>query len=532
MNPALIYCFLTLVFPFLALANEPLRPTNLSQFGIEKEQKYYRVPGAQVVWVDFQRMRADFPGLKNFSDAAIENWIFESFAFVSESQLRLRGIRSSDFIIDANQVRTFSHPDRYRRASLAQAFIEGKPSGLVDLKGSGHIGDSRFLGKNAFNIEKQIRFYEESAEDPQFRDQLLARDHSDGLMSLGEGIAEVSRQQALQALFDIHKNNQQTVESYFLIDLGFDILKPGGEKIPAGIIGRQSHIRGRNAEDRSGFYKDDHGKFQRSASGARIDMGGVQIVHPLLQQNFVFYGDSDNPQNSKPWSEGHRVARLFRERSRTNIFEARHEVYSHIQEMLKPVLTAWNALRWSADLERGRALQQFGFLTQVEDEQKEIAEIRLQELASEKPEVFIQSARAFISDRENSLYRFFLFLYKVPLDFSVLEPALIEVMGEAPQNRLHDYNREYILKFLTGKKLWKDDVRTVHALLNLTSENAALSDLPWLATEQLKKMHAFHDSQVISRLKQISNPTVTQRRLIYLLQSQSVGLCSEAVKNP
>lgn len=92
--------------------------------------------------------------------------------------------------------------------------------GLVDLKGTGIM--SARLAENQetdFNAMKGL-------ESSEMKDNLLkylrTKDHSDGMGSLGEMIAEVTRQKAIQDSFELynatHNTGFQTVENYFIID--------------------------------------------------------------------------------------------------------------------------------------------------------------------------------------------------------------------------------------------------------------------------------------------------------------------------
>jgi len=337
-------------------ADEKLRPKDLSAFpdSTTTPQKHYRVKGASVAWVNYDRVRADFPDVSKMSNPQIDHWILENFAYISQSQLELREIRSSNFEIEAG-TRTFHHPPQYLRASIAEATHDGAKSGLVDLKGTGFGLVSRYDGttkqKAAYGVAMMIA---NPAERQKVLDELRTAGHSDGLMSLGEAFAEISRQQAVQKSFDIHNRKHgsgfETVENYFAIDLGFEILRNGKETIRASILGRQAHIRMSSEAHQQvkrrfppEIYTDNHGNMQLSDSGAAVDFGGVTIRETSLRQTFgtppVDLAEEE-PQKANAWKYGHDTAKAYVDKLKHDPNGARDLVHQHIQSMLAPVQDA------------------------------------------------------------------------------------------------------------------------------------------------------------------------------------------------
>ncbi len=129
-------------------------------------------------------------------------------------------------------------------------------------------------------------------------------------MSFGEAIAEASRQQAAQYLFDINGTEFETVETYAIIKLPFDILK-ANEQIPAALYLRQSHVgRFAGLNVPPNIYTDNFGGRQKTNHQTAVDFGGVILRDPLAG---VLSEESalENPQMSKAWRWGHEAARAF-----------------------------------------------------------------------------------------------------------------------------------------------------------------------------------------------------------------------------
>ncbi len=335
-------CVLALALAVAALpspANEPVKAKSKSAYTKLTEQKFYRLKHAKVAWVDFDLMRADFPELRKLSDAEIEGWILDQFGFISEMQLKLRGLRVSDFEV-TEESRIFYHPTNYDRAAVAPAELGGKSIGMIDLKGDGLSNEKK--------LAPQLKEAAELTAAGKDLTGLYTQGHDDGVASLGEAISEVTKQRAIQAGYDLGYAKGQTVEHYFIIDSGFDIFKPGG-KIPAAIIGRQPCIVGNNFKGTEAIklYSDDHGGFQRSITGSTRDYGGHIIQIDELKIKFAVLpgGDPKNPQASRSWAEGHDTAVRFRSKAESNIFEARGEIYKHLDTMLVPLGSRWKKVR-------------------------------------------------------------------------------------------------------------------------------------------------------------------------------------------
>ncbi|MBK7843463.1 MAG: hypothetical protein IPJ71_07175 [Bdellovibrionales bacterium] len=333
-----------------ALTNEIIRPKSIDDFSEKRFQTHFRIPAARVAWANYLRLRSDFPQLRHYTDDQIDLWIVESFAYLSELQLLLRGIRTSEYSPDLGQRKIFAHPDKYYRASVAPAGITSSlessageaNAGVVDLKGTGT--------SNQKEVENQVREFQRIQAAPASEtktdslNKLRILGHRDGMMSLGEAIAEVSRQVAIQKAFDVHNAKYgtyfQTVESYFIIALDIDILKEGGRKVPSGIVGRQAHWRGSSGlETPRTIYTDDFGGKQGTVYESSVDFGGAIIRHPELQDSFgsILTDKDPDPQASNAWQYGHDTAFYVSQVVQHDYKEARRAVDAHISTMLAPI---------------------------------------------------------------------------------------------------------------------------------------------------------------------------------------------------
>lgn len=320
-------------------ANEFYRPRAVSELHKDHyKQHSVWVDGARVAYLNVAALKRDFPQLEGFSYEQLEGWVLKNFAYMSVLQLSLNGFRNTPIPFRGDVRKIGYRPPTYGRAAVYEARLGDAVLGLVDVKGCGNSHDRK--------VNQQLNAFSSAANQQQI-DKLRVSDHSDGLMSLGEAIAETTRQIATQMLFDMHnvenRTNFQTVETYFVIALPFRILKDHGHSIPAALYGRQAHWgRGNSNPVPSSILVDYHGGNQRSYTHSAIDFGGVLIRDKRLAHNFgVLWGDGSDPQSSKPWAWGHDTAEAF-VRGDTNA------VYRHIDEMVGPIKDDWEKVRESA----------------------------------------------------------------------------------------------------------------------------------------------------------------------------------------
>jgi hypothetical protein len=301
-----------------------------------------RVPGAKVAYHNRAALERDFPFVKKLSDQGLEDWILDEFAFISKAQHALNDIRNSPIPVPeklrAKENRKIGYrPLGYGRAAVLPVHdprASSRPV-LVDVKGIGH----HIKAWEAVN--EQISDFKNATTQADI-DNIHIEDHSDGLMSLGEAIAELTRQQAAQKLFEEHnaKHNTslQTVDTYFIIALPFSILKAAGQELQAALYGRQAHMGRSNGYDvPTNIYTDHRGDRQSDwLHSAAVDFGAVLIKDPRLQGNFGSDDQApDDPQRSKAWRYAHEVADAF---SRTYNPDL-SAIERHLKEMLKPLLS-------------------------------------------------------------------------------------------------------------------------------------------------------------------------------------------------
>ncbi len=353
------FALLILAFlPTLSWANDRFRPERPEEmpYGTRVEDTL-SVPGTKAIFVNFRAMRRDFPGLSKLSDRQIVEFVESHFNRIGSRQPRLDGIRQTPIPVDrsAAPLQGFRSPGAYRSLHFfvpspdAESAASGETIN-VDLKGSGFgpISDGEIL--------EMLKIHREAmgAKDPELRrkrlDELVDSAHSDGL-SDHTSIAELTRLEALQKLADIRnfetRSDHQVSEVYFLLRYPFDILRSGGQKVPAIAIGRQTSF-GRTLFDTSkrripdDLYRDKKGLKQRTFSNAAIDAGGMLITGEPLRENFGLHpgGHEERTETFKPVTYAKETADA--------LGHAPYSVYAHLEQMLAPVMDRWRALPDSA----------------------------------------------------------------------------------------------------------------------------------------------------------------------------------------
>lgn len=248
-------------------ANEIHRPKTPTELPIGTgKDRGYRVKTAKVAIFNRVALERDFPRLAGQSDAEIEAWILDNFAYINVHQLKLTGIRNTKIDFDHNDQKDFFIPPGVGRGAVVETRDH---SGMVDLKATGNSS------WNKDSVSSVIKLAHSSAEGLY---KARERDHSSGLETYDVAGAEYLRQFEIQNDYD-HRNQKgrvrhETVESYFLIDYGFNLIYPNRE-IPAFMHARQAHF-GRTANNRPLIDEiyNDRGEFQESYTEARIDFGG------------------------------------------------------------------------------------------------------------------------------------------------------------------------------------------------------------------------------------------------------------------
>ncbi len=133
-----IFCLLlTLKSSDAICAPQLLFPRSLHETKIVARQKAYRVKGAEIFWINEAAIRRDFNLPASMTTAEITVWILREFAVITERQLALRGLLTSDFDIESDQTVLFHGPTDSRTGTKEVFGPEGEKLGLIDLKGSG-----------------------------------------------------------------------------------------------------------------------------------------------------------------------------------------------------------------------------------------------------------------------------------------------------------------------------------------------------------------------------------------------------------
>ncbi len=343
-----VLTLLVLLYSLASQANEVLRPQSAKDLlrveGVTMEAAV-RVKGAKVAWANWDALRRDFPVLRDLNQAQISDWLVENFAYIGESQPGLDGIRNSPIPKNPHDTKHAFRPSEWRRAAVLEARspADGSVIGMVDIKGVGHGAQS---GNRVHEQQQEFRF-------PMAREALRTKAHSDGLMSLGEAVAEVTRQTAAQTLFEHSGLFLETVESYAIIALPIQILKDQGRTTSAALYLRQAHTgRAQKLSVPPQIYTDKHGGLQKTSLETAVDFGGVIVTDQRLLPSFgPLYGDGSNPQDSKPWAWGHEVARAYAERD--DVFA----IYRHLDEMLAPLKSLPTSQEFSQEFKDHLAFQ-------------------------------------------------------------------------------------------------------------------------------------------------------------------------------
>lgn len=303
-------------------ADEKFRPSDPKEFADPSKNTMVRLKNARVSYVNVPALERDFPRvaaeIKAGRIPSWESWVVENYAYISRGQLALDGIRHSNLAVDASQTKEEIRPAGYGRAG-----VQVGPDGLVDLKGTG-------LREKDPRLTEQKDAYAKAKGNQGKIDELRNKDHSDGLLSHGEAIAELTRQQRIQRAFDAynaeHGTDFQTVENYFILELDVDIYRGGGKKMRAAILGRQAHIDRQAPPDGLPKVYEDAAP-QATRSGALVDFGNAHVLLDAFKMEGKF-----DAQKSNVWKYAHEVADAF---ARTENPDP-DAVYRHLREMLGP----------------------------------------------------------------------------------------------------------------------------------------------------------------------------------------------------
>jgi hypothetical protein len=203
-----------LLCPILSHANVPHLVRDSAELVDPVAETVLRVATARIVLADYPRIRADFPHTRSMTETEINTWLLNKTAYVSKAQAHQQEVNSKIEILNTDSgapVQTTAHrPQVYGRALVFDV-----EEGLIDAKGVGAHLSPRLKG------------------------------HATGLASLGEVLREFIFQKKVQQVLEHSGSGLQTVESYAVIDWGFDARELDGSYIRAGAILRQGHTRPR-----------------------------------------------------------------------------------------------------------------------------------------------------------------------------------------------------------------------------------------------------------------------------------------------
>jgi len=218
----LLLLLFTIGAPVLAMEQGlPLRFVG----GLERAspERVRKVKTARVILCDYELVKKDFPALRHSSMDEIDRWIVDNVGYISTPQSSSNEVNDTIEIIEGHD-RVVYRPEGYGRALVFPTM-----DGLLDVKG---------VGVAPGHVPKNVS-------------------HRNGLMTLGEAIREYAMQKLVEHIFVHYKSAGNTsrlplstVQSYAVIDLGFDIFDNHSDfkifnknRARAGAIVRQGHGR-------------------------------------------------------------------------------------------------------------------------------------------------------------------------------------------------------------------------------------------------------------------------------------------------
>jgi hypothetical protein len=208
---------------------EELAPDGLA------EERALAVAGARAALWDRALLPHDFPFLREAAlarrdpslarlpegsaareraiDARLARFLVEHAAFVSRAQARQSTVNSP--IPTTGAETTAYRPPDYGRALVLPVLRNGRPAGLLDVKGAGVA--------------------------PRRKPSLAP--HASGLMFLGEALREAAYARLVDRALRHAGLHARVLPVYGVVDLGFDAYLPNGATLPAGLLVRRAHRR-------------------------------------------------------------------------------------------------------------------------------------------------------------------------------------------------------------------------------------------------------------------------------------------------
>jgi hypothetical protein len=320
------------------VANSAIERTYTAKTSIEqvhsgsRAEEVVRIKNAEIVLVDYDLVRKDFPSMVNKSNDEIDRWILDQVAYISRPQAAQSIVNTP--IETADEVRQAWRPPEYGRALVYDMINpdSGEKVGLMDAKGVGSLNPGQ-------------------------------RDHGNGIATLGEAIREYLYEGMMRNVLNDADVPNQIVGSYAVIDAGFDLKHADGSTSPAGFYLRQAHDRVTNPgawldevqrlKLQKIFHKygiDPNRNIQGTKNGAIFDFGHYIVrddlgsIDPAKQVPFDRWGydKSIRPDGrdtrwfyskvDHPWNWSHELADNFR-RGRAD----RDAAWQHFVNLVDPV---------------------------------------------------------------------------------------------------------------------------------------------------------------------------------------------------
>jgi len=169
------------------------------------KEDFVRVSSSQVILVDYELVRRDFPHCRSLTEEQIDEWLLKETSFISYSQAQQEKANTPIAVTKEN--RMAYRPAEYRRGAVF--VVDG---GMLDAKGTGSI-------------------------DP------MPGAHDNGLATLGEVIREYIFEKMVSRVFQAAGGEFTTVGTYAVIDYGFSVIHEDGSRSRAGYVLRQAHNR-------------------------------------------------------------------------------------------------------------------------------------------------------------------------------------------------------------------------------------------------------------------------------------------------
>lgn len=235
--------------PNLAFSEGPiLRSVDELMQGDVPSETVHAISGCEVVFANYALLQHDFPCLQTerleqahpelthltgrakqlMIEQRIDEWLIRHTCYVSDNQAHQdivnTAIPLTGETVEAyrpalyGRALVFSLKNNYEGLGLDTTLLAPEGDGLLDVKGTG------------LEAGKQHRYY----------------DHGNGLLTLAEAFIEYLNQQLIEAIFRHSGSHFETLPTYALIKLGFDVKNTGGIAGPAGLLVRRAQRRPEN----------------------------------------------------------------------------------------------------------------------------------------------------------------------------------------------------------------------------------------------------------------------------------------------